>query len=89
MSGLRDVIHLSVFCIILSGNRDLDFNVSIHFELDLTYTEWIDDEVVYEYADYHEMPLEIGGIYSSVSFTCRPFRSRFDDPEFERRKINW
>ncbi len=59
-----------------------------HFELDLTYTEWIDDEVVYESAAYHELPLEIGGIYSSVSFTCRPFRSRFDDPEFEKRKFN-
>ena len=59
-----------------------------HFELDLTYTEWIDDEVVYESEAYHELPLEIGGIYSSVSFTCSPFRSRFDDPDFEKKKLN-
>lgn len=66
----------------ISWTRDLLLNEN-HWELKLQFEEFAlndlgEKEYIYESNVKHDFPLYIGGLYSNLSFTFRPFRSPRD-----------
>ena len=63
------------------------------WDLSLVYTEFKNDDsgnkiVTKQLETKHSFPLYLGGIYANVQYTFRPFRSRFDDPDYKRKKLH-
>ena len=63
------------------------------WNLKLTHTEFTLDEnrnknITKQLKTEHKFPLYLGGIYANIQYTFRPFRSRFDDPNYKRKKIH-
>ena len=73
--------------ILWTENLQLDEN---HWDLNFEYREFDREtnQTLYQNEIQHDFPLEIAGFYNNVSFTFYPFRSKWDDPNFVKKKIN-
>jgi len=85
--GMAFRIEFGFRNILWTENLQLDEN---HWDLDFTYREFDREtnQTLYQNAISHEFPLEIAGFYNNISFTFYPFRSKWDDPNFEKKKFS-
>lgn len=73
--------------ILWTENLQLDEN---HWDLNFEYREFEREtnQTSYQNSIQHDFPLEIAGFYNNISFTFYPFRSKWDDPNFVKKKFN-
>lgn len=63
------------------------------WQIYVSHQEWINDPNagavnIYSTSEEYKFPLYLGGFYTNITYSFRPFRSKYDDPNYQKKKYS-